>query len=210
MSKGEQVGIRWSDIEAECGNYRDGFVAVFRKYEGEPTDEKDGQGRTVKVSVESFARHFGFDPKAFRRWVRAGVDARPAPVERAQMDVRRARSVVRNQPEVVVEAIMEAPEATQDAIYHELKLRRAGEDRTPANRKAATAAVNETLQPVRRGVATIGAALISGWLRDAAEKLEEAAREGALTHEVLADIDAAHEQFQLARAEVDFHRESVQ
>jgi len=47
--------IRWSDIEAECGDYRSGFIAVFKKYEGQSTDERDAQGRTVKVTAASFA-----------------------------------------------------------------------------------------------------------------------------------------------------------
>jgi Family of unknown function (DUF6192) len=62
--------IRWSDIEAECGDYREGFVAIFRKYEGQPTDEKDGQGRTVAVTAASFARHMGIAEGTFKDWVK--------------------------------------------------------------------------------------------------------------------------------------------
>lgn len=62
--------IMWSQIEAECGDYRAGFVATFRKYEGLPTDEKDAQGRTVKVTVASFARHVGIAEGTFAEWVK--------------------------------------------------------------------------------------------------------------------------------------------
>jgi hypothetical protein len=34
--------IKWSEIEAECGDYRAGFVATFRKYEGKPTHRSPG------------------------------------------------------------------------------------------------------------------------------------------------------------------------
>lgn len=60
--------VRWSEIEAECGDFRTGFVSTFRKYEGQPTDEKDGQGRTVKVTASSFARHMGIADRTFRDW----------------------------------------------------------------------------------------------------------------------------------------------
>jgi hypothetical protein len=61
--------VQWSQIEAECDGYREGFVAIYRKYEGFPTDEKDGQGRTVNVTVRSFAEHVGIPERTFRRWV---------------------------------------------------------------------------------------------------------------------------------------------
>lgn len=62
--------VTWSAIEAECGDFREGFVAVFRKYEGQPTDELDKQGRAVKVTMRSFARHIGVAETTFRTWVR--------------------------------------------------------------------------------------------------------------------------------------------
>lgn len=61
--------IMWSQIEAECGNFREGFVAIFRKYEGQPTDEKDGANRIVKVTIASFAHHMGIPKETFRDWV---------------------------------------------------------------------------------------------------------------------------------------------
>lgn len=73
--------IRWTEIEAECDGYREGFVAIFRKYEGQPTDEKDAQGRTVKVSQSSFARHAGIPESTFKDWVKQAGGARP-PVPR--------------------------------------------------------------------------------------------------------------------------------
>lgn len=59
----------WSKIEAECGDFRKGFVAVFRKYEGQETDERDGSNRIVKVTMDSFARHMGIPRTTFQKWV---------------------------------------------------------------------------------------------------------------------------------------------
>lgn len=63
------TAISWSQIEAECGDYRAGFVATFRKYEGRDTDEIAGNGQIVKVTVASFARHIGVAETTFRRWL---------------------------------------------------------------------------------------------------------------------------------------------
>lgn len=76
--------VTWERIEAECDGYREGFVAVYRKYEGESTDEKDRQGRTVKVTVKSFARHSGIPESTFGGWARkskraTGVRANEGP-----------------------------------------------------------------------------------------------------------------------------------
>ena len=61
--------IKWSEIEAECGDFRAGFVEIFRKYEGQPTDETDDYGRAVKVTVASFTRHVGISERQFGRWL---------------------------------------------------------------------------------------------------------------------------------------------
>jgi hypothetical protein len=63
------VGQDEDQIVAECDGYRAGFVAVFPKYEGQPTDDLDGQGRPLKVSRVTFARHLGISNVAFGRWV---------------------------------------------------------------------------------------------------------------------------------------------
>lgn len=61
--------ITWSEIEAEAGGYREGFVAIYKKYEGMETDEKDAVGRAIKVTKGSFARHMGIAERTFCRWV---------------------------------------------------------------------------------------------------------------------------------------------
>lgn len=86
--------VAWSQIEAECEGYRAGFVATFRKYEGLETDERDGRGAIVKVTVESFARHTGIPPATFRAWVRnanatTSVTIGPSTKQRAGWETRR-------------------------------------------------------------------------------------------------------------------------
>jgi hypothetical protein len=71
------MSITWSQIEAECGDYRAGFVQTFRNYEGQPTDELDGAGRVVKVTSASFSRHMGIPRTTFDDWLaRDGAGAR--------------------------------------------------------------------------------------------------------------------------------------
>jgi hypothetical protein len=185
----------WSEIESECGNFRAGFVAVFRRYEGQATDEKDAQGRTVKVTATSFARHFGLDIGSFRRWVKEGLEHPPAPERQAHQAKYRARSVVRNEPAAVVDAIMEAPAERQDEIYHELKLRRAGEDRSTAHRKATEATVDEATEPIRKSFAAMGivglAEVIAEWTHD----LQQAIDEGADLQALLPRIREEWERF---------------
>jgi len=113
--------IKWSQIEAECGDYREGFVATFRKYEGQQTDEVDGAGRRVKVTASSFARHVGIDPSTFRRWM--GVARHVTPDERLKKDAVRARTEIRRLPAeekaAVLAELLDEPEvakAAEDAI----------------------------------------------------------------------------------------------
>lgn len=204
------ITIPWSLIESEVdrGGFRSGFVAVFRKYEGQPTDEKDGANRPVKVTMASFARHFGIEKSVFHRWVQKDAGAAGAPSRApAVADRYKAESLVRTKPDTVIEAIMSASEGTQDKIFHELKLRRDGEDRSPANRKAAQARVHEAMQPVREAFARTAVELCILGLKDATEQLIEAAAEGTITEEAMGRIDKAHESFVIARHEAAFKME---
>lgn len=82
--------ILWSQIEAECGDFREGFVATFRKYEGQPTDEIDGRNARVKVTVASFARHAGINVRTFLRWTKDDVSSWTTD-EKVKADKRAAR-----------------------------------------------------------------------------------------------------------------------
>ena len=43
--------ITWSEIIAECGEFRKGFVNTYLKHKGEETDERDESNRVVKVTA---------------------------------------------------------------------------------------------------------------------------------------------------------------
>lgn len=80
--------ICWEDIVEEVqehAGYREALVRVFRRYEGQDTDERTAQNHIVKVTVASFARHFGIPKMTFHNWVN------PPPVE-STVSVPSARS----------------------------------------------------------------------------------------------------------------------
>jgi hypothetical protein len=67
--------IKWTEIEAECGDYKAGFVATYEKYKGQETDETDKSNRPVTVTVASFARHVGIPERTFGGWLDREVGA---------------------------------------------------------------------------------------------------------------------------------------
>lgn len=102
--------IQWSQIEAECGDFRDGFVATFRTYEGEETDEFDGRGARVVVTVTSFARHAGIPETTFRRWQLGNDTTRVVTAdERVKKDAAKARRLLADP--AVANAVIDTPEA---------------------------------------------------------------------------------------------------
>lgn len=73
--------INWTEIDAEVeefqDGYRSGFVSIFKKYEGQETDERTAQNHPVKVTAEGFARRYGIDPRTFKRWLAAETGTTP-------------------------------------------------------------------------------------------------------------------------------------
>jgi hypothetical protein len=198
--------ISWNDIAAECGNYKSGFVAVFRKYEGQSTDEHDAYGRVVKVTQASFARHIGIDPSTFGRWVKQemggtlqSISGREERTAASHANV--IKNMARKNPAALLDAIESAGVGASDQVFHEHKLRRAGIDTSKAARKAAEAAAHHQTEPIRRAMATADVALCVAALRDATEHLRTAIEAGALDGDAITEIAAAHEDFQIAMAE---------
>lgn len=72
--------ITWEAIEQEAGNYKQAFVSLFRKYEGRPIVDENGQAVTVAtgknlkvrrqavVSRHSFGERFGIPESTLRTW----------------------------------------------------------------------------------------------------------------------------------------------
>ena len=122
--------ITWAEIQAEAGDYKAGFVALFRKYEGQTTDEKTAQDHPVKVTRASFARHFGIAEDTFRHWIKAseGVKQTVSETDRRRLNSNLVTRVARQEPEVITDVIMSLPKQAQDAIYDDVKQRRLGMD----------------------------------------------------------------------------------
>lgn len=193
--------ISWTEIMDECGNYRERFVTVFRRYEGQKTDERDAQGRTVKVTAQSFAEHVGIHPETFRDWLRKDRKTQAAIALPARN--RRAESIHRD-PQGTVADIMAAPDKVQDEIFHELKLRRAGVDTSTAGRKAAEATAHAQTEPIKRAMASTDVALGLAALSEAAEHLRNAREAGALTEESMGLYQVAIDAVQMELAEARF------
>jgi hypothetical protein len=200
---------RWADIVTECGNYKAGFVAIYLSHINEKTDEKDKYGRVVTVTEASFARHMGIPQQTFHDWVEREMV--PESGSKSAKEERTAAShanVIKNMtsknPTALVNAIMEAPTSAVDQAFHELKLRRAGVDTSKANKKAAEAKADNILKPIRRAMATVSVDLCVAALNEAAEDLQNAMEEGALTSDAMAQIDQAHQDFQNVLTEARF------
>jgi hypothetical protein len=113
--------IKWSQIEAECGDYREGFVATFRKYEGQPTDEIGGNGHRVKVTIPSFGRHVGIPETTLRGWVE-GATREVSPGERVEKDAKAARTRIKYLPPdrkaEIARELLEDEEVAQAVVEH--------------------------------------------------------------------------------------------
>jgi hypothetical protein len=184
------VNISWHQIVAECGNYKSGFVAVFRKYEGVTTDEVTAQGHVVKVTKGSFADHMGIPRNTFQGWVRRAEDtefvssnARQARTAASHASV--AKNMARSKPSDLVDAIQAAGVGAEDQVYHELRQRRAGVDTSKAGRKASAAAADVMVQPFRSMLRKIEADTILPYLAALKDTIEEGIADGTLTEHKL-------------------------
>jgi transposase-like protein len=127
--------VTWDEITAECDGYRAGFVAVFRMYDGQPTDEKDAQGRTVKVTATSFARHVGVEESTFRRWVKTSSSSGTGYPSDTEAGARAARSGLRRALRELPadEVAREVAKVAPDAVF-EVAMEQSGRTRTTAPR----------------------------------------------------------------------------
>lgn len=179
--------IRWADIEAECGGYRAGFVAVFRKYEGRPTDKKDGQGRTVKVTQRSFAEHFGISSSSFARWVRqtshAGTpgdyrEGKPGKTRTGQI----ARQAVKSDKVAIEDKVGMLDDLLSDKTvtreWREARAKRHGIDTSKAGRKARDARGAAATADLRKAMGALSAFGLVCTIEAAADMLEELTAEG--------------------------------
>lgn len=222
MAKAKSTEISWAEIESECGDYRAGFVATFRRYEGQVTDEKDAQGRAVKVTVSSFARHMGIARATFQEWVarEQGAGARrPASVDR---DTRGAKNVlgkgdsatIRNllddlPPEAVERIASEAARVQQDPRYRAARdeYDRKEEAKSPEQRdrehREAERFADSISQKMLKAFGSLTAANLVEAIDEATADYRQLIEDQALTDEMLAAID---ERLQLLLTEHEVAR----
>jgi len=208
--------IKWAKIEAECGGYREGFVAIFRKYEGQKTDERDAQGRIVKVTVTSFARHVGVPVPTFRRWVKM-IKRNMPPEARASMDASIARRMLRDAPLEHVEHVIESlPPERQEQIaaaagHGYLKARQQQQQseqrRTPDEQREVEQTREQIGGPARRAVAAFSSLGIVAHVEQATEELRELTADASLTPESVRSIMRAVDELVAA---LDFAQQLVE
>lgn len=187
--------ICWSEIEAEAGGFREGLVTVFRKYEGMTTDEVDGQGRAVKVSQSSFARHMGINEKTFQEWVRKASGRLAARSERAgSWSEREAKAAAKAKAEAEAKAAealasalarqeKQAAEEARKAAEQAEKVKQAALAEAERKQKAALAKQAEEIRVAERSQAKAEA---QKKLQDIEAKLRAEIKAEPPTPEVLA------------------------
>ncbi len=163
--------ITWDQITAECDGYRAGFVAVFRKYEGQPTDEKDGAGRVVKVTSDAFARHVGIPRSTFQQWVRSRpTTARPTgPARTGQM----ARQAVKSETVPVEDKVGMLSDLMSDPKVIRAYREQRAPKVTEADAKAASAMAKALTDPIARGASKLQVPMWLDQLRTIREVLSE-------------------------------------
>jgi hypothetical protein len=119
-----------------------------------------------------------------------------------------AKAALRD-PEEAAKVIAALSDEALENVYHEARLVRAGEDRSPANRKAAAAAASNAVAPMKRAVATTHVALCVQALDEAAESLREVMAEDAVTAAALDRIERAYDRFATTLMEARMMGEKV-
>lgn len=159
--------VTWKQIDGELDGYRVGFVAVFRKYEGQPTDKHDAQGRPMKVSAHTFAAHIKVDTHTFRRWIKnaetgAPLSGRGAGAPTGQARTGQVGRQIAKSPSV---SVTDKVGMLQDLVSDKRVMKQFREQRAPvvtaADAKAAEAVASAVTAPI---VSAAGALAIPMWL----------------------------------------------
>lgn len=180
-----------ADVVYICRTYNKARAAVCKEIAGDGWNALD-------VRTRKFEKTAGQTVEEARR-------RREQENERKAMD--RAKSVMKD-PDKAAKIIATLPPTALDTVYHEARLTRAGEDRTPAARKAAKAAAHKAVEPMRRAVATTSAALGIEALKEARDDLTEAIAEHALTKRQIEQADTLVNEIANLLMEAKFGQEA--
>jgi hypothetical protein len=117
---------------------------------------------------------------------------------------QRVAKVVLRDPDQAAKVIASLPPDAQDTLYHELKLARAGEDRTPAARSAAKAAAHAAIAPMKRAVASTHMALAIQAQEEVIDDLQAAMEDDAVTSSTFDRFEKAFNKTADLMAEIRF------
>jgi hypothetical protein len=173
--------VKWSDIKEECDGYRNGFVAVFRKYEGQDTDKKDKQGRTIKVSANSFAElAVGVTDSTFKRWIKNAETGAPLSGRPASGPTGTARSgqvgrQIAKSPKVSTEDKLGMLKdlVSDKAVLKAYREERAPTPPTPAEAKANRAVVDAFAHKINQSAVDLAVPMWLDWLKEITTNLAE-------------------------------------
>jgi hypothetical protein len=168
--------ITWDQITAECDGYRAGFVAVFRKYEGEPTDEDDAQGRPLKVSQRTFSEHLGIGRSTFHQWIRKEERgaARATPLATGSpRSGQMGRQIAKSPTTALDDKIGMLEDLTSDPKVLRAWREHRAPKVTPADAKAASAIAKALTDPIARSASKLQLPMWLDQLRTIREVLGE-------------------------------------
>lgn len=184
--------IKRTDILATIheieGDHKARHVAYFKSIEGEDTDEKNAQGRTVKVELKYYATLAGIAPETFRRWVRKASENPTVVLSASKQKTREIeawhiRSALRNRPETIVDGITELPEQQQAAIINRVVERFPKRPRPAPTSRPDALGVLDVITECRKAVSALSSAAGAVGMTDWDEETREA------IHEIVAQME---------------------
>lgn len=112
--------IKWTDIDNEVeefqSGYKAGFVAIFKKYEGQDTDEVDARGARLKVSQNTFAERYGIKRTTFQNWVKEETNRPAGGPTRPGLNEKMAKAAAEAAAKATAIAEAKAAKALADAL----------------------------------------------------------------------------------------------
>lgn len=188
--------ITWKEIEDELAGdlgYRQAFVKIFRKYEGQKTDELTAQNHPVKVTATSFAKHFGIAVQTFADWIKPPTkpEITNTVISEAEANAKAAMDAQIDQAKAEAEAEAKAAKDAAKDLIEEVRAANAAKARaaaeaaakakppkTEAEKKAReaekSAFVDGLTKPINDVVAALGFPCAVGSLGEAYDQLQEA------------------------------------
>jgi hypothetical protein len=165
----------------------------------EDIDVSEGHARFM---VKVWATYGAYPVRTRPPFRDAYAEAKGLPVDaadRRQMEADRnvANRTVEDKAKLAVELLEDEEVATEVA-------RRRRPVISEADRKAADASTHQRLQPIRQGFSRIDLGLAVEALQEVVNALRQAVADDAVDPDIIAELDAVHGEYVIARQEADF------